>query len=591
MESASLFLSLLGEGQSLAQIFGGGPNFADMLKQLERDIQEIFHKELADDAIRVATAAANNTSMWLGNDYLDAVKRGETKAQLWDLLDAASDGPDLETLREQASIMESWASDAPDAIAQQTASLALMIHGLIVAVYRERSLQAPDSNVATAEVDNMRAYAQSGFRRVAPLFATFRQARFSGISTPVRRDENVHPEVWDLVDSWAADSLSANFVLSVVEWPYSGRDPKSEIHKAWLAYLRLLQTGSDAAADDFRNAVSPPGGFSPSNANYLPGFQATGKWIASAPKGLRSLLKIAGGPVEYEVAYQGAEQGTLCTFGNAGSNDWLLGMGNGTAPSIVGSPDGGFFISFQTSQGVLFHASSGGNASDGIPMASNSSPSVVRLADGSFRSWYQAPSNNVAALTSGADHNSLEYGLGMMPGTSPSAALLPGGDPIFAFQANTRMLWIGDSGTPVQMASGSSPSLAVLANGAWLVAVAGANGTLSTFDGTDGATFPAQVAAGTNPVLAASDDGSYQIAFQGADGTLQLAGPDGIIATNEKMMASTSPGIAALMIGGYQTAFQDPNGNPVTLGDAGRDTGPAMHANASPAIAGITLVI
>jgi hypothetical protein len=56
--------------------------------------------------------------------------------------------------------------------------------------------------------------------------------------------------------------------------------------------------------------------------------------------------------------------------------------------------------------------------------------------------------------------------MGMMAGTSPSIAVLPNGSYVIAFQANTSNLWVND-GTPssgtdtmLGMMAGTSPSMA-----------------------------------------------------------------------------------------------------------------------------------
>ncbi|MBV9929398.1 MAG: hypothetical protein JO013_00420 [Alphaproteobacteria bacterium] len=593
METAGFFLSLLGEGQSLSDIFHGGPDFHDMLVQLETDLMNIFNQILANDAVRQATSAAQSSSDWLRIEYIDAINAGETKEELWSLLTDSSDNPGLNGLKQQAFDMESWASENPTDIAQQTAPLALMIHGLIVAIFRERARQAPDPATAAAETSNQIRYAQEGFSRVAPLFARFRQGRFGGISAPSEFIVGSGFVEWNVEDPWPG----APVLTAFGRWNATP-SIKSQCQQAWRAYLRVLQTGSDSAAADFTNAVSQ-GAFSGDGgapdggaliANYLPALQATGKWMASAPAGLRGLWAVAGGPPEYEVAYQGQTNRSLCTFGNGGPNDWLEGFADGTVPSIIATPDGGYFISFQDSNGRLRHAGSGGSHDDVMALAPGTSPSVARLDDGSFRSWYQEQGTNIlAAATAGPDWNVQEYELGMMPGTSPSVALV-GGDVSYAFQANTGALWVNGAGTPCLMAAGSSPSIAAFPNGTWLVAFADRDGTLTTWDGTDANPFQAQVAPGTNPVLAAAGDASFQIAFHAADGTLQLAGPDGVAATGKAMMAGTGPGIAALYVGGYQRTFQAADGSLVAAGDAGSATATLpIYNEASPAIAGISL--
>ncbi|HYI40445.1 MAG TPA: hypothetical protein VE053_09025 [Allosphingosinicella sp.] len=506
--------------------------------------------------------------------------------------------------------MEGWARDKPDAIAQQTASLALMIHGLIVTLYRERALQAPDSATHDAEAANMRQYAQLGFDRVHPLFSSFRDARFGSISPAWIGDRS--GDTWVVYDYWPNDPpknirrSTALFCTSEGQHDSPVPDIETQIKQARASYLRLLRSGTDADREALGEALSSPvsafvGGAidgadsSPTGedliANYLPGFQATGKWLSSAPVALQNLRKIAG-LIDYEVAYQGAARGSLCTAGRDPPNDWMLGVMNGTAPGVAGTLDGGYFIAFQDSDGLLRHAGSGGNGPDRLPVAAGTGPAVSALGDGGMGAWYQHPLGILegVALLPQPGGSLGPDGFMMMAGTSPAAALLSNGDVAVAIHGPDGHLWTGTQfplPTVCGMRAGSSPAIAGLPDGSFVVALAlVTDGTLVTFDGNEPRVWAAKVADGTSPAIAASRDGGYSIAFQSPEGLLNFAVPDGTVtSTDRSMMAGTSPSLAALAVGGYQVAFQDSKGHLATMGDSNPvPDGLAVHPGASPGL-------
>jgi hypothetical protein len=630
MESIGLFLSLLGEGQSLVEIFDGSdpPDFTKLFDRLEQEITQVFRQDLADEAIRTASSVAQTSSDWLSVEYFNAVTNGQSKAQLWAMLDSSSDGPGLHELHVQAGIMESWASGKPDAIAQRTAALALTIHGLIVAIHRERSLKAPDPQTSASEAANMRDYARRAVKRVYPLVDSFKKARLASVSAAWQfSDLLIGIPYWIVQDTWLGDPPRASpyegltggsslFCAAAWDGYYLPKGPnpdaQTQINEVHAAYTRLLRTGADADAAALTRALNSPLsafiGHSPGGTttlksaeiitNYLPGFQATGKWLAAAPPALQNLRKIAG-VIDYEVAYQGV-QGTLCTFGKDPPNDWLLGMASGAAPSIVSLPGGGYLMAFNASGGVgLFHAGTGGNRADNVPVAEGTSPVAVLLGDGTVRLHYQQPGGNLAAVTLVPDPYTLrlfaDLKLGMMPGTSPDAALLTDGQIIVAFQANTGQLWTAGARagpTVYGMARGIGPSVAAGTAGSYIIAFAGAaDGILVSFDGSKLTAWGAQVAEGTSPSVAVSPDETFRIAFQGSDGMLWTAGPTGVLSTGEQMMPGTRPDICALEISGYELAFQNPAGEIIVTGDSGRaSSGLRAHAGASPGIVSLRLL-
>lgn len=631
MNVASLLLSLLSAGHSIAAMFGGGGQTLDiarLLDKLKSDITHVFHQELADQAVITAGAVAQASADWLSTEYRNAVLNSESRDQLWRLLDESSDSPGLHALKAQAGIMAGWTSDTPTAVGQQTASLALTIYGLIVAIFRERSANAPDANTRAAEAANMRDYARKGVERVLPLYRAVRAARFSGISpaTHLWFDTRFEFNWWVVRDTWVGDpppvapprfGFSDGSILFCAQgFPLpvllpDGPEPPAEtqISQVRAAYIRLLETGSSEASAALTSALSAPrsaftggapqGCTAPTSkqliAQQLRGFETTGKWLTSAPAALQDLRKIAG-TWDYEVAYQGVT-GSLCTFGRDPWNDWGLGMAAATMPGIVARPDGGYFISFSAG-GTLYHAGTSGNGGDFVHVADATAPVAVMLNDRHIRVHYQAPTGNLCAATVVTDPHGLidykDYDLGMMPGTSPAAALQADGRMIIAFVANTGKLWTAGARlgpTDSTVSPGTNPAVVALSDGSFVIAwVSGDRGRLYSFDGRRLTDWEVQVAPATSPDIAASPNGGFRIAFQGRDGVLRTAGPEGITFTGEKMRPGTSPAVCALEISGYQIAFVDPTGQIVVTGDSGRlASGRPAYPGASPAIAGVAV--
>ncbi|MFT4218296.1 MAG: CHAP domain-containing protein, partial [Micropruina sp.] len=148
------------------------------------------------------------------------------------------------------------------------------------------------------------------------------------------------------------------------------------------------------------------------------------------------------------------------------------------------------------------------------------------------------------------------WGLGMMAGTSPSIAVLPTGGYLVAFQANTGNLWVvgaggasGPGDTKYGMARGTSPSITALAGGGWEVAFQANTGSLWAVGSHHVGDMHAGMASGTSPTIAGLRTGGYMIAFQANTGNLWVVGAAGASGpgdTKNGMARGTSPSITAL---------------------------------------------
>ncbi|GIM93513.1 hypothetical protein [Paractinoplanes toevensis] len=143
----------------------------------------------------------------------------------------------------------------------------------------------------------------------------------------------------------------------------------------------------------------------------------------------------------FEIAYQTAD-GLLGTVAPSGAVTGLgLGMAAGTSPSIAARA-GGWQIGFQANDGTLWTRTSAGAASRATgaarTMMPGSAPSVIADPAGGYRILYQTSDGLLGQVT--PDGTATGLGLGVLGGTSPSAAAGAGGWQV-AFQANNGKLW------------------------------------------------------------------------------------------------------------------------------------------------------
>lgn len=181
--------------------------------------------------------------------------------------------------------------------------------------------------------------------------------------------------------------------------------------------------------------------------------------------------------------------------------------------------------------------------------------------------------------------------LGVAPGTSPSLAVLKDGSWIVAFQAPNNHLWVvgsreskGDMG--LGMAPGTSPSITALDNGSWQVAW-NANGALWTVGPTDvRGSLGYGISPGTSPSITGLKGGGWQVAWN-AEGALWTVGRDVRGSLGYGIAAGTSPSIAALANKSWQIAWN--GGGLWTVGptDVRGSLGYGIAPGTSPSITGL----
>ncbi len=241
---------------------------------------------------------------------------------------------------------------------------------------------------------------------------------------------------------------------------------------------------------------------------------------------------------------------------------------------------------FQANTGNLWSVGADNHDDWQLGMMVGTSPSIAALPGGGYVVAFQANTGNL--WTAGADNHG-DWGLGMMAGTSPSIAALPDGGYEVAFQANTGNLWTvgaenhGD--WQVGMMAGTSPSITALTGGGYEVAFQANTGNLWTVGEDYHGDRKVGMMAGTSPSITALSDGGYEVAFQANTGNLWTVGEDNHGDWEVGMMKGTSPSITALSDGGYEMAFQANTGNLWTVGaDNHRDWLLGMMAGTSPCI-------
>ena len=277
------------------------------------------------------------------------------------------------------------------------------------------------------------------------------------------------------------------------------------------------------------------------------------------------------------------------------------GPGGGTSPG-GGNPGGGnpgggsgsaggtgYETAFQANTGSLIEFGAGGNVNTTQGMMPGTSPSIAALPGGGYEMAFQANTGSLIVYGTAGDINTQQ---GMKAGTSPAIAASPNGGFQVAFQANNGNLYIYNSSSgPANLQQGmdnnTSPSIAALAGGGYEMAFQANTGSLIVY-GAGGNTNTAQgMEAGTSPAIAASSGGGFEAAFQANNGSLYIynssSGPANL---QQGMDNNTSPSIAALAGGGYEMAFQANTGNLIVYGAGGNtNTAQGMEAGTSPAIA------
>ena len=193
----------------------------------------------------------------------------------------------------------------------------------------------------------------------------------------------------------------------------------------------------------------------------------------------------------------------------------------------------------------------------------------------------------------------------LAPNTSPSVAVGTDGTWRIAYTNSSGLLaWVSDANQstafPVKPTAGTSPSIARLRTGDYVMAAADSNQNTVTMVGPNGVVQPFYVmmSPGSSPAVAATPaapGSAYLIAFQHigvtatSPGELYAFDDQGVLRTfggRYFLAAGTSPSIAAFPTGGYLIAIHGSDGNLWTVDEngVGKNLNVALAPGSSPGI-------
>ena len=331
--------------------------------------------------------------------------------------------------------------------------------------------------------------------------------------------------------------------------------------------------------------------------------------LVAASAGLSTAQALATGGLStsYGVVYASFQGGTSYLYNyNSAANNFTqndYGQYATDSPAETSLPDGAVEFAFQANTSMLWYTPLPN--SEGVdtenPVVDGSSPVIAGLSNNSFEIAYNA-AGGVGLYGVGAGSLTMYTAMPAGGTTSPAIAATNGG-------AGWEVAWAGQNGanqpsylwtfasnqypggfgtnTGVEMESGTSPAIAAVTTGGYVIAYVDTSGELAFYDtatgGSPGATvdtandLPYGVQPGTSPAIAANSDGGWQIAFVGTGGYLEYYSYLTNYATNyyysatrQSVYAGTSPTVTALNGENlYEAAYENPSAYLSFFGSAG----------------------
>ncbi len=219
-------------------------------------------------------------------------------------------------------------------------------------------------------------------------------------------------------------------------------------------------------------------------------------------------------------------------------------------------------------------------------------PQVAIGTDGALHSWY--------TLDAGTPSNTAYFGNSLVSSTQVDIwdYACPPHMMAYTSQGSTQYLRLQNtSGSgytePDTMQPGTSPSIAQLSDGSYVVAFQGQDGDLcmyTTANGYTNCTNLGMDSSTSNPSVAALPNSQFIIAFRVNTDALWLwsgneGGGGNWVNTGEPLMANTNPAITATSNGGWVAAFQMNNGYLYTYyNNSAYGSGLGMQNGTSPAM-------
>lgn len=248
------------------------------------------------------------------------------------------------------------------------------------------------------------------------------------------------------------------------------------------------------------------------------------------------------------------------------------GLATFTTPQALGSPVAILTTSYQDAGGSLHTYSGGATNTPGLTISANSSPSTVALPTGGYATAYRSTdTNGDLYIYNSATGTTTNTGSGVHAGTSPSIAVSADGTIRVAYQANNGDLYIYNAKTAAvtntgqAMAQGTSPSLAASPAGAFKAVYQASNTDLTQYDVNAATviTTTKGMEPGTSPAIAANTDGQFAAVFEANTTDLWTYDPatGAATSTTKGMMNTASPAIAANPSGTFDIAWQTNQGD------------------------------
>jgi hypothetical protein len=304
--------SFIGQ-KTLSEIFGlpSEVTLPDIRAAIAEEINKAFFQQGADDELLNAAAILKDAQDFIAIDYQNAKIAGVSKSELWTKLDDSTATPRLTTLNTEANRLESWidnaaGQDGGEKVAAKAATIYLGICLHICLYHHERSLVAPDDQVAS-ELADMRDKARIAIATMKPHVLSLVTSRIGCLTY----DQHVQgviflgPEIKvdRLTDTWF-DGQDNNILFG---WAQLNDDDsyalalRAVMHNA----ARVQWGGAQADADAFEVAIENRfmAPLPISNRDTREGFRALvatanlefGKWAASSRNLLMQLDVVATG--------------------------------------------------------------------------------------------------------------------------------------------------------------------------------------------------------------------------------------------------------------------------------------------------------
>ena len=265
--------TLIGLGASIKDLFGGGASFptaAEIAAMVVAQIKTVFFQQEADAQIMSASGNLAAAQQFMSVDYQNAKDAGESKTQLWTMLDASNATPSIAYLTAAAETLDNWigAADAQhqDLLGAKAATIYIGLYLVICLFHRERAAVAPDSATKNAELKDIRDKARIGLGNIKPYVVRILDGRQQGLSyaegeqtRTYNRRQTVYYKTAAITDHWFDGATPTLTTWLRDQGPHTtGTDYLTAGRRLWAAYNRVLWTGSDADCAEFKAALQSP---------------------------------------------------------------------------------------------------------------------------------------------------------------------------------------------------------------------------------------------------------------------------------------------------------------------------------------------